>query len=108
MTNFTNSPKVLELRPIPGPKTYGELVKFVILIQFHTFEAMGLEILVLLYVFTLLHVKSGLRPTPGPKTSGEFLVLVILVHLHTSEAMGSQILVLLCVCRLLYIKPFKS
>jgi hypothetical protein len=34
---FINSLKVLELRLIPGPKTFGEFVKFVILIQFHIF-----------------------------------------------------------------------
>ena len=74
-TIFTNSLKVLELRPIPGSKTYGEFVKFVILLQFHTFETMGLEIFVLLRVFRFLHVKPGLRLTPGIENSKRICII---------------------------------
>ena len=95
ITNNTNSPQVLELRPTPGPKTSGEFVLLVILIQFHIFEPMGLEILVLLCVFNLLHVKPGLRPTPGPKTFGEFVLLIIFVQFHTLTSPVLKILVYL-------------
>ena len=46
-----------------------------LLIQLHTFEAMGLEILVLLRVFRLLHVKPGLRLTPGLKNSWRICII---------------------------------
>jgi hypothetical protein len=57
----------LGLRPTPGPKTFGEFVLLVILVQLHTFEAMGLKILVLLCVCMPLHAKPGLELTPGLK-----------------------------------------
>ena len=45
-TNFTNSPKVFGAGVGLSSKTSGELVKLVILVQFHTFIGTGLEILV--------------------------------------------------------------
>ena len=64
MTNFTNSPEVFGPGVGLSSKTFGEFVKFAILVQFHTFEAMGLEMLVLQYVCKLLHIIT-------PKTKGK-------------------------------------
>ena len=75
ITNNTNSSEVFGPGVGLSSKTFGEFVKLDILVQFHTFEAMGLEILVLLCVFRLLHVKPRLRLTPGFKNSWRICII---------------------------------
>ena len=58
ITNNTNSPGVLKPEVGLSPKTLWEWVLLAILVQFHTLEAIGLKMLVVLGFWIALHAKA--------------------------------------------------